>query len=74
LRLNRMARRATGHRRAAEPEVPANMTRTVRPARTDDADDISRVIVRALRETNSKDYSPEIIVRVERSFEPRSGR
>jgi N-acetylglutamate synthase-like GNAT family acetyltransferase len=46
------------------------MTCTVRPARTDDADEISRVIVRALRESNSKDYAPEIIARVERSFEP----
>jgi N-acetylglutamate synthase-like GNAT family acetyltransferase len=54
----------------AEQGAAANMTCTVRPARTSDAEDISRVIVRALRETNSKDYSPEIIARVERSFEP----
>jgi N-acetylglutamate synthase-like GNAT family acetyltransferase len=57
-------------RRAAEQQVPTNMTCTVRPARPNDASDISRVIAQALRETNSKDYSQEIIARVERSFEP----
>ncbi|MDA9508554.1 acetyltransferase [Bradyrhizobium sp. CCBAU 11386] len=43
---------------------------TIRPARDDDADDISGVILRALRETNAKDYTDEIIERVERSFSP----
>ncbi|MET4388416.1 GNAT superfamily N-acetyltransferase [Bradyrhizobium sp. F1.4.3] len=43
---------------------------TIRPALDDDADDISAVIVRALRETNAKDYTDEIIERVERSFSP----
>lgn len=43
---------------------------TVRPAREDDAADISAVILRALRETNAKDYTDEIIERVERSFSP----
>ncbi|WP_456619393.1 MULTISPECIES: N-acetyltransferase family protein [unclassified Bradyrhizobium] len=43
---------------------------TIRPAREDDADDISAVILRALRETNAKDYTDEIIERVERSFSP----
>ncbi|WP_027547524.1 GNAT family N-acetyltransferase [Bradyrhizobium sp. WSM2254] len=43
---------------------------TIRPALDDDADDISGVILRALRETNATDYSDEIIERVERSFSP----
>ncbi|MCP3374021.1 GNAT family N-acetyltransferase [Bradyrhizobium cajani] len=43
---------------------------TIRPAREDDADQISAVILRALRETNAKDYTAEIIERVERSFSP----
>ncbi|MBR1361254.1 MULTISPECIES: GNAT family N-acetyltransferase [Bradyrhizobium] len=43
---------------------------TIRPAREDDADGISGVILRALRETNAKDYTDEIIERVERSFSP----
>lgn len=43
---------------------------TIRPALEDDADHISGVILRALRETNAKDYTDEIIERVERSFSP----
>jgi N-acetylglutamate synthase-like GNAT family acetyltransferase len=43
---------------------------TIRPALEDDADGISSVILRALRETNAKDYADEIIARVERSFGP----
>ncbi|MCK1361393.1 GNAT family N-acetyltransferase [Bradyrhizobium sp. 199] len=43
---------------------------TIRPAREDDAADISAVTLRALRETNAKDYTEEIIERVERSFSP----
>jgi GNAT superfamily N-acetyltransferase len=43
---------------------------TIRPALKDDADEISAVIVRALRETNAKDYTDEVIQRVERSFSP----
>ena len=43
---------------------------TIRPALDDDADEISAVIVRALRQTNAKDYANEIIERVERSFSP----
>jgi GNAT superfamily N-acetyltransferase len=43
---------------------------TVRPAQEDDADQISAVILRALRETNAKDYTAEIIEKVERSFSP----
>jgi N-acetylglutamate synthase-like GNAT family acetyltransferase len=43
---------------------------TIRPAREDDAGDISGVILRALRETNAKDYTDAIIARVERSFSP----
>ncbi|WP_298243103.1 GNAT family N-acetyltransferase [uncultured Bradyrhizobium sp.] len=47
---------------------------TIRPAREDDADGISEVIVRALRETNAKDYTDAIIERIERSFGPDSVR
>jgi len=43
---------------------------TVRPARADDADEISAVILHTLRETNAKDYAREIIERVEHSFSP----
>lgn len=43
---------------------------TIRPALSDDAADISAVILRALRETNAKDYASEIIERIERSFSP----
>lgn len=43
---------------------------TIRLALERDADEISAVILRALRETNAKDYSNEIIERVERSFSP----
>lgn len=43
---------------------------TIRPALDDDAADISTVILRALRETNAKDYTDEIIARVEQSFSP----
>ena len=46
------------------------MDYTIRPAREDDAADISGVILRALRETNAKDYTDAIIARVERSFRP----
>ncbi len=45
---------------------------TIRPALDDDAADISAVILRALRETNAKDYSGEIIARVASSFSPRA--
>jgi len=47
---------------------------TIRPALEDDADEISAVILRALRETNAKDYTTEIIERVEHSFNPRAVR
>jgi N-acetylglutamate synthase-like GNAT family acetyltransferase len=43
---------------------------TIRPAREQDADAISGVILRALRETNAKDYTAATIERVERSFSP----
>lgn len=43
---------------------------TIRPALEDDAADISAVILRALRETNAKDYTDEIIATIERSFSP----
>ncbi|MBB4259159.1 MULTISPECIES: GNAT family N-acetyltransferase [unclassified Bradyrhizobium] len=43
---------------------------TIRPAREDDADGISEVILHALRETNAKDHTDAIIERVGRSFSP----
>jgi GNAT superfamily N-acetyltransferase len=42
----------------------------VRPARDEDADDISAIVIRTLRETNAKDYTKEIIARIEHSFTP----
>ncbi|MBV9395294.1 MAG: GNAT family N-acetyltransferase [Methylobacteriaceae bacterium] len=42
----------------------------IRPARREDAEGISRVIISALRETNAKDYSEAVIARVEQSFSP----
>jgi N-acetylglutamate synthase-like GNAT family acetyltransferase len=42
----------------------------IRRAIEADANRISAVILRTLRETNSKDYTDEIIERVERSFSP----
>ncbi|WP_245272693.1 hypothetical protein [Mesorhizobium sp. LNHC221B00] len=46
------------------------MTCKVRVARESDAADISAVILRSLRESNARDYSPGIIARVEPSFSP----
>jgi N-acetylglutamate synthase-like GNAT family acetyltransferase len=43
---------------------------TIRRAIENDANEISAVILRALRETNAKDYTKEIIERVEHSFSP----
>lgn len=42
----------------------------VRPATSEDAAAISRVVIAALHESNSQDYSPEVINQVERSFSP----
>jgi N-acetylglutamate synthase-like GNAT family acetyltransferase len=42
----------------------------IRAARVEDADGISEIILSALRRTNAKDYTPEIIARVERGFAP----
>lgn len=44
------------------------MEYAVRTACPADAEEISRVILRALRETNAKDYSPDVIARVAQSF------
>ena len=41
---------------------------SIRPAWDSDAGAISQVIVSALRETNAKDYAPEIIARLENLF------
>ena len=53
--------------------VEAKMECRIRPALEDDADEISGVILRSLRETNAKDYTSEIIERVEGSFSPVAG-
>ena len=42
----------------------------IRSATLDDSTAISRVVIAALRGTNSQDYSPDIIAQVERSFAP----
>lgn len=42
----------------------------VRPATSEDSVAISRVVIAALRESNSRDYSPDVIAQVERSFAP----
>jgi N-acetylglutamate synthase-like GNAT family acetyltransferase len=42
----------------------------IRPALQNDAGDISAIISRALRETNAKAYTKEIIERIERNFSP----
>ncbi len=43
---------------------------SIRPAADGDAGAISQVIVAALRETNAKDYAPEVIARLEKNFSP----
>jgi GNAT superfamily N-acetyltransferase len=43
---------------------------TIRPAVKGDAADISRVVLSALHESNARDYGPETIARVARSFIP----
>jgi N-acetylglutamate synthase-like GNAT family acetyltransferase len=53
--------------RNRDPTGGECIIRTTLPS---DAPEISRVIIHALRETNSRDYTPEIIARVERSFAP----
>lgn len=40
----------------------------IRPATSKDAEAISRLVLAALRESNSLDYPPEVIAQVERSF------
>lgn len=42
----------------------------VRPATSEDAVAISRVVIAALHESNSQDYSPDVITQVERNFAP----
>lgn len=42
----------------------------IRPATSRDAAAISRVVLAALRESNSQDYPPEVIAQVEQSFSP----
>lgn len=50
------------------------MTCQIRLATRDDATAISRVVIAALRESNARDYSPEIIAQVENSFAPEAVR
>lgn len=42
----------------------------IRPATHHDAAAISRVILAALRESNTKDYPPDVIAQIERAFTP----
>jgi GNAT superfamily N-acetyltransferase len=42
----------------------------IRPATTADAEAISRVAIRALRGTNARDYTPDVIERLAASFTP----
>ncbi len=46
------------------------MVYDIRPATVDDAAQISRVVLAALHESNARDYGPETIARVARSFTP----
>jgi N-acetylglutamate synthase-like GNAT family acetyltransferase len=46
------------------------MKTMIRRALQGDAGDISAIISRALRETNAKDYTNEVIERIERTFSP----
>ncbi|MGY2050865.1 GNAT family N-acetyltransferase [Methylobacterium sp. JK268] len=46
------------------------MTYAIRPARVDDAEAISDVIVAALHVTNARDYSEAVIARVALNFSP----
>ena len=42
----------------------------IRLATAHDAEAISLITIRSLRESNAKDYSPEVIARVEQTFSP----
>jgi GNAT superfamily N-acetyltransferase len=42
----------------------------IRPAVPADADGVSRTILRALRETNARDYPPHVIAAVSENFSP----
>ena len=42
----------------------------IRPARREDAEGISRVIISSLRETNAKDYPEAVIARLAQNFSP----
>jgi predicted N-acetyltransferase YhbS len=50
--------------------MPKSKLFHVRAATLDDVPAVSRVILEALRRSNAKDYSPEVISRVETSFSP----
>jgi predicted N-acetyltransferase YhbS len=53
-----------------EAEGDGAMEYLIRPARREDAEGISRVVISALRETNARDYPEAVIARVEQSFSP----
>jgi len=50
--------------------MPKSIPVHVRAATVDDASAVSGVILKALRQSNAADYSPEVIARVETSFSP----
>jgi GNAT superfamily N-acetyltransferase len=49
--------------------IPRNAIE-IRPATIDDAEAICRVAIRALRETNARDYEPDVIARLVAGFSP----
>jgi N-acetylglutamate synthase-like GNAT family acetyltransferase len=65
-----MSHRQHGHPAATVETAGPPMNYTIRLARDEDADAISAVVIRTLRDTNAKDYAEEIIERIERSFSP----
>jgi N-acetylglutamate synthase-like GNAT family acetyltransferase len=50
--------------------MTASQAIEIRRATERDADGISRVVIRALRETNAKDYPPEVISALVSNFSP----
>jgi GNAT superfamily N-acetyltransferase len=42
----------------------------IRPATAADAEGISRIVIRTLRETNARDYSPDIITALVSNYSP----
>jgi hypothetical protein len=60
-----MSLRQHGHPAATGETAGRPVNYTIRLARDEDADAISAVVIRTLRETNAKDYAKEIIERID---------